>query len=168
DGKPLKTFEYYPYPVWLARLASLPEVAAWTQQFYLAATKEEPEEKRDFADGSFVRKFQCALKKLFIRERGREDRFLHSMNVDFFNIEGNRIRGPVRSMGVISVLTYNIPGSHRDDPAYIYIPGLIPGITEPRAVLAHIRHYLVPFLEDLKIAYIRGIHISPLPSAAEG
>ncbi|KAF9016481.1 hypothetical protein BDZ89DRAFT_1045762 [Hymenopellis radicata] len=121
----------------------------------------------------FRRRFLCAKipmrsQKLFIRERGREDRFLHSMNVDFFNIEGNRIRGPVRSMGVISVLTYNIPGSHHDDPAYIYIPGLIPGITEPRAVLAHIRHYLVPFLEDLKIAYIRGIHISPLPSAAEG
>ncbi|KAJ3766094.1 hypothetical protein FB446DRAFT_654305 [Lentinula raphanica] len=50
----------------------------------------------------------------------------------------------------------NLPISMRNDPAYVYVPGLIQGPNEPNAKEAAHRHFLRPLITELETAYTRG------------
>ena len=51
----------------------------------------------------------------------------------------------------------NLPLEICNDPAYIYIPGIIQGPHEPNAIDAEHWHYLRPLITDLEVAYTRGL-----------
>ncbi|THU96423.1 hypothetical protein K435DRAFT_797315 [Dendrothele bispora CBS 962.96] len=124
---------------------------------HISANPENPPDKQDARDGKFVRNLQANDGSLFVADRGEEGRWLFRLHGDSFNVEGNRIRGPKNSTGVLGLLCLNLPLHMTNDPAYIYLPGLIQGPNEPDAKEAAHSYYLRPLLRDLGLAYTRGV-----------
>ena len=79
------------------------------------------------------------------------------LHADLFNIEGNRIHGKATSTGVMALTCLNLPLNIQNNPAYIYIPGIIQGPCEPNASEAEHQHYLRPLITDLKAGYTCGL-----------
>ncbi|GAW07472.1 serine threonine protein kinase [Lentinula edodes] len=94
-GKPAKIFEYYPFFDWFGKFISLPGIEEYGDKFCEAVESHQnvPNKKVDQTDGCFVHEFPGADAQLFIVDRGSEGRWLFTLNADFFNAEGNRIRG---------------------------------------------------------------------------
>ncbi|KAJ3872033.1 hypothetical protein F5051DRAFT_433362 [Lentinula edodes] len=158
-GKPAKIFEYYPFFDWFGKFISLPGIEEYGDKFCEAVESHQnvPNKKVDQTDGCFVHEFPGADAQLFIADRGSEGRWLFTLNADFFNAEGNRIRGKKSSTGMMAMSCLNLPLKMRNDHAYLYIPGIIQGPQEPNAINAEHRHYLKPLIDDLLTGYTRGI-----------
>jgi hypothetical protein len=161
DGKPVKTFEYLPYEDWLGRFVTDAGTEKMIDEFCRRVDADQPFNMKDIEDGPFIRTFPGpSPNTYFVLHRGSEGRLLFSLNVDFFNIEGNLQRGAKRSMGVISLQCLNLLDGARQDIGNFYVAGIIPGVDEPSAVLAHIRHYLKPLMDSFAIGYSRGHHVA--------
>ncbi|KAJ3885680.1 hypothetical protein GG344DRAFT_70322 [Lentinula edodes] len=158
-GKPAKIFEYYPFFDWFGKFISLPGIEEYGDKFCEAVESHQnvPIRKVDQTDGCFVHEFLGADARLFIADRGSEGRWLFTLNADFFNAEGNRIRGKKSSTGMMAMSCLNLPLKMRNDHAYLYVPGIIQGPHEPNAINAEHRHYLKPLIDDLLVGYTRGI-----------
>lgn len=78
--------------------------------------------------------FKDVTGRLFVTDQGEEGRWLFLFHADFFNIEGNCICGKANSTGVMALTCLNLPLEICNDPAYIYIPGIIQGPHEPNAI----------------------------------
>lgn len=91
----------------------------------------------------------------FVKRPHGEGRYVFSLNMDFFNVEGMRIRGASTSCGIIAMSCLNLPIELRYKPENMYLAGIIPGPHEPRGT--QLNHYLEPLIEDLHSAYTRGI-----------
>ncbi|KAJ3753729.1 hypothetical protein EV360DRAFT_52975, partial [Lentinula raphanica] len=159
QGKPLKTYHHYSFYDWFGRFIAHPDIEQYGNKFCedIDQHPENPVDKQSFKDGTFVRSFKGSDGKLFIAERGNEGRWLFLLNADFFNVEGNRIRGKTRSTGVTSLSCLNLPLSMRNDPAWIFIPGLIEGPHEPNGKRAEHRYYWRLLIAELSAAYTRGL-----------
>ncbi len=159
DGRPIKCFEYYPFFDWFGRFITLPNIEAYGDRFCndIAECGIAPPNKSEASHGSFLYQLKDGTGQLFIADRGEEGRWLFMLHRDFFNIEGNRIRGKFSSTGVMALTCLNLPLDIRNDPAYIYIPGIIQGPCEPNARNAEQRYYLRPLIADLEIGYSRGV-----------
>jgi hypothetical protein len=158
-GRPIKTFEYYSFFEWFGRLLALPGVETYGDRFCdeITDTPETPVDKRRPSDGRFYRELRDAEGKLFIADRGGEGRWIFSLHADFFNIEGNIIGGQHSSTGVMSMSCLNFPPEMRDDPAFIYIPGIIQGYHEPDSKEAQHQHFLKPLVDELVVGYEQGV-----------
>ena len=156
DDRPVKCFEYYPFFEWFGRFITLPNIESYGDRFCdnVVSAGVPPINKSEVSHGSFVYQFKGSDGRLFVAEEGR---WLFLLHADFFNVEGNRIRGKSRSTGVMALTCLNLPLEIRNDPAYVYIPGIIQGPSEPNAKEAEHRHYLRPLVTDLKAAYTRGL-----------
>ena len=159
DGKPIKSFEYYPFLDWFGRFITLPNIEAYGDRFCddIAEREDAPPDKSEVSHGNFLYHLKDGDGQLFVADRGEEGRWLFLLHGDFFNIEGNHIRGKASSTGVMALTCLNLPLDIRNDPAYIYIPGIIQGPCEPNAKDAEHRHYLRPLITDLEAAYSRGL-----------
>lgn len=169
NGKPIKAFEYLPFEDWLGRFIAQPDMEEMCDEFCRRVDEPAPYDMKDIEDGPFVRSFPGPVPgTFFIQHRGQEGRLLFSLNVDFFNIEGNLQRGAKRSMGVISLQCLNILDGARQDIGKFYVAGIIPGVDEPSAVLAHIRHYLSPVFQSFVVAFERGHHVAQTGLSPQG
>ncbi|KAJ3738199.1 hypothetical protein EV360DRAFT_2354, partial [Lentinula raphanica] len=150
-GRPIKTFHYYSFFEWFGRFIALPGIEQYGDEFCDIITQNPvaPQDRCDARDGTFVRQFQAADKTRFLADRGDEGRWLFMLHGDFFNVEGNRIRGSKRSTGVMGLTCLNLPLQMKNDPAYTYIPGIIQGPHEPPAKEAAHQHYLRPLITEL-------------------
>ena len=99
--------------------------------------------------------FTAQLGRLFVERPGSEARLLFALNVDFFSVEGNSLRGATESADIIAMTCLNIPGNLRVDPANIYLGGIIPGPHEPDH--NQVGHYLRPLMDDLVEAFDKGV-----------
>ena len=86
-------------------------------------------------------------------------RLLFSVNVDFFNIEGNHQRNATTSCGIISCACLNLPPDIRYKPENMYLAGIIPGPLEPSG--DQLNHFLEPLIEDMVESWERGGSILP-------
>ncbi|KAL1749602.1 hypothetical protein FB107DRAFT_225208 [Schizophyllum commune] len=167
-GRARQIFEYYPFFDWFGRLLALPGMQDCGERFCVAVDKnpQSPSEKHGVEDGTLVRTFPAARDsdRLFIADRGDEKRWLFALHVDFFNVEGNSMRGRKASTGQIVVTCLNLPLSLRNDDAYRYL-GIIQGPHEPSARDAAYRHYLRPLIQDLEVGYTRGVRFNCTPTA---
>ncbi|KAJ3728474.1 hypothetical protein C8R42DRAFT_571526 [Lentinula raphanica] len=154
-NRPIKTFHYYPFSDWFGRFLALPGIQEIGETFCEEVTQNlhPPADKRDARDGTLIRQLQSADGSSFIADRGNEGRWLFVLHADSFNVEGNRIRGRSSSTGVMAMKCLNLPISMRNDPAYVYVPGLIQGPNEPNAKEAAHRHFLRPLITELETAY---------------
>ncbi|EEB98585.1 hypothetical protein MPER_01881, partial [Moniliophthora perniciosa FA553] len=171
DDHPLKRFEYYPFFDWFGRFLALPGVRQYGDQFcdeVRLASLQAGEDRKMSSDGHFFWELKGPGDKLFITDRGTEGRWLFTLYGDFFNIEGNRIGGKHSSTGIIALSCVNLPITIRNDPAYVYVSGLIQGPHEPDATESHHRHYLKPLVNDLLDGYIRGNRIPSYNSEGQG
>ncbi|KAH7872191.1 uncharacterized protein C8R40DRAFT_1053087, partial [Lentinula edodes] len=159
EGKPIKTYHAYSFYEWFGRFIAHPEIEQYGDRFCDDITSSEkiPDVKRDIKDGSFIHTFRGHDGKLFLADRGSEGRWLFLLHADFFNVEGNRIRGKTRSTGITSLVCLNLPLTMRNDPAWIFIPGLIQGKTEPDAKNAEHRHYWRLLIDEFSAGYSRGL-----------
>ncbi|KAJ3753450.1 hypothetical protein EV360DRAFT_87778 [Lentinula raphanica] len=134
-GKPIKVFEYYPFFDWFGKFIALPGIEEYGDRFCEAVVRHQvvPTDKVSAADGRFVFEFRGADGRFFVRDRQDEGRWFFILNADFFNVEGNRIRGKSSSTGMLAMTCLNLPLEIRNDHAYIYIPGIIQGPQEPKA-----------------------------------
>ncbi|THU77441.1 hypothetical protein K435DRAFT_877831 [Dendrothele bispora CBS 962.96] len=158
-NNPRKIFHYYPFFDWFGKFISLPEVEEYGEAFCKAIDKqpEAPDIKRSACDGSLVRDLRGPGDVSFILGRGEEGRWLFKLHADFFNTEGNRQRGRSSFTGLITLMCLNLPLKLANDPAYIYVAGLIEGPKEPEAKLAAHNHYLRPLITELEAAWTRGM-----------
>ncbi|THU92411.1 hypothetical protein K435DRAFT_614926, partial [Dendrothele bispora CBS 962.96] len=157
-NNPRKTFHYYPFMDWFGKFIALPEVEELGELFCQAIDQspDAPEVKRSVCDGSLVRDLCSPDDTSFILGRQEEGRWLFKLHADFFNTEGNRIRGRTSSTGMIVLTCINLPLKLANDPAYIYIAGLIEGHKEPDSKIAAHRHYLRPLVTEFETAWSRG------------
>ncbi|KAJ3854271.1 hypothetical protein EV368DRAFT_80788 [Lentinula lateritia] len=109
--KPVKTFEYYPFFDWFGKFLSLPGIEEYGDRFCDVVSSHQtiPVDKVDETDGRFVHEFCAQDGKMFVAERGEEGRWFFILNADFFNAEGNRIRGKTSSTGMLAMTCLNLP-----------------------------------------------------------
>ncbi|KAJ4489571.1 hypothetical protein C8J55DRAFT_421994 [Lentinula edodes] len=159
EGKPIKVYHAYSFYEWFGRFIAHPGIEQYGDRFCddIASFEKIPDTKRDIKDGSFVHTFRGHDGKLFLAERGNEGRWVFLLHADFFNVEGNRIRGKTRSTGITSLVCLNLPLSMRNDPAWIFIPGLIQGKSEPDAKNSEHRHYWRLLIDEFSAGYSRGL-----------
>ena len=84
------------------------------------------------------------LGTLFVDRQGGGG-YAFSLNVDFFALEGMRIRGATTSAGIISLACLNLPLDVRYKPENMYL-SIIPGPKEPH--LTEVNHYIRPLMDD--------------------
>jgi len=156
---------YHDFKDYLAALLAQPGIEEMVDQAcdeaFAASHDPPPDSMYGVFDSPFVRSFAAPgsneTRKLFI-DRGGEIRLLFSLNVDFFNPETMAIRGPSLSCGIISMACLNLKPGIRYKTEYMYLAGVIPGPREPSSTA--LNHYLRPLMDDLVIAFERGIHFS--------
>jgi hypothetical protein len=120
----------------------------------------------DFFQGEFVRTFKGADGKLFVDRPADEGRYLFVFNVDYYSAEGQTIRGPSASVGLISGACLNLPLDIRYKPENMYIVGIIPGPKEPSKT--ELNHYMRPVVNDLLVSWERGVHYSRTARHSKG
>ncbi|KAJ4473377.1 hypothetical protein C8J55DRAFT_393696, partial [Lentinula edodes] len=161
SGKPIKTFEVYPFLNWFGRFIALPGIAQYGEAFCEKISDDHPPECKESASGG---RFYFELKgsdgRFFIRERGNKGRWFFKFHADFFNIKGNLHGGKHNSTGIMSMSCLNLPLEIREDQAYVYIPGIIQGPREPDAKTGAYNHYLRPIIDEMLIAYTRGVQFA--------
>ncbi|KAJ3889198.1 hypothetical protein GG344DRAFT_52178 [Lentinula edodes] len=158
SGKPVKSFEFYSFLDWFGRFVALPGIAQYSDVFCEQVSDDHPpEDKGNACDGRFYFELKGPDGKFFVREREKEGRWFFKLHADFFNIEGNLHGGKHNSTGIMSMSCLNLPLEIREDQAYVYIPGVIQGPREPDARAGAYNHYLRPLIDEVLVAYTRGI-----------
>lgn len=127
--------------------------------------KPAPTAARDVWDAQFLRTFTGPDGQRLFVDRGSEGRFLFSLNVDFFNVEGNLQRNATTSCGIISCACLNLPMDIRYKPENMYLAGIIPGPHEPSG--DQLNHFLDPLVSDMVESWDRGVQISRTASSVD-
>jgi hypothetical protein len=166
-GRPVKTFAYHSFHDYLAAMLSRPDIERIMDErcdMNLAASEESVDDDpcgrmSDVFDGCFLKTFKGpASDEPFVNRPDGEGRYMFALNVDYFNPEGMRNRGPHVSCGIISMACLNLPLDLRYKPENMYIAGIIPGPTEPRET--ELNHYLRPLIDDMEVSWKHGIRLS--------
>lgn len=126
----------------------------------------ETDEIDDVLQGDFLRSFQGPFPERLFTDRRGEGRLTFSMNVDFFNVNGNRAGGPVTSCGIISMACLNLSPKVRYKFENLHIVGIIPGPREPD--LETINNFLRPLIDDMVELWHPGVKLSRTASHAQG
>ena len=161
--KPMKTFVYHHFHDYVAGLLcrkDIEEAMDRSCDNLMESIQQElppPTYVVDVFQGEFLRTFEGPTPgKLFV-DRGTEGRFAFAFNVDFFNNEGNTVRGASTSCGIIAGACLNLPPHLRYKPENMYA-GIIPGPDEPH--LTELNHYMRPLIDDLLVSWERGVRYS--------
>ena len=168
QGAPLKTFLYYPFADYLAGLLSQHESIMDKSCDDCVASLQRPPPTfiSSIFEAEFMRTFKGPVPgTLFVKRPGTDGRYLFALSVDYFNIEGLRIRGASTSCGIISLACLNLPIEVRYKPENMYLL-IIPGPAEPS--LTELNHYLRPLIDDMVNSWDKGIYISRTPKHLGG
>ncbi|KAI5896207.1 uncharacterized protein SCHCODRAFT_01170395 [Schizophyllum commune H4-8] len=156
EGKtrPIKTLCHFPFSDWFGRFIALPRVEEYGDKFCadVCASDLPPLTKSSLADGDLVRSLpgpSLEEDTLFVADRGSEGRWVFMLEVDFFNVEGNKAGGASKSTGATAMVCLNLPLEMRYDDAYLYVPWILGGPKEPDSKEAQLRHpmRLVRFID---------------------
>lgn len=169
-GKPLKTFEFHSFHDYLAGLLSRSDLESLMDQSCEDFKERLQTSPRLFTtevfEAEFANKFEGPTPGELFLNGGDEGRYAFSLNVDFFNVEGMRVRGASTSCGIISMACLNLPIDIRYKPENLYLAGIIPGPREPHQT--ELNHYLRPLIDDMSISWEQGVHISRTALRPEG
>ncbi|KAG2107659.1 uncharacterized protein F5147DRAFT_653187 [Suillus discolor] len=107
DGKlePIKIFLYHHFHNYLTGLLSCPNLEVLMDRpcdDLLASIGSPPHIIKDVWDANFFRTFKGPSGQSLFIDRGTEGRYTFTLNLDFFNIEGNLQRNASTSTGIIS------------------------------------------------------------------
>jgi hypothetical protein len=173
--KPIKTFFYHSFHDFVANLLARDGIEKICDDICdetFNTLKQGPRFMQNIFHGTFMRTFQGPLldsktgkPQLFIHREG-ELRLVFSMNVDFFSPEGQTVRGPMTSCGIISMVCLNLPLHECFKPENMYIAGIIPGPREPRE--GQLNHYLRPLINDLCESYEHGVFFTKTAESPSG
>jgi Transposase family tnp2 len=163
DGKlePIKIFLYHHFHDYLAGLLSRPDLEVLMDRpcdDLLASIGSPPHIIKDVWDANFFRTFKGPSGQSLFIDRGTEGRYAFTLNVDFFNIEGNLQRNASTSTGIISCACLNLPLDIRYKSENMYLAGIIPGPSEPSG--DELNHFLDPVVDDMVESWERGIRYS--------
>lgn len=148
-GSPFKTFLHYSFRDYLASLLSNPVLekamddAAECLRVFGSSTMHAVHGP---FEAEFLKQFKGPDGQLFF-SAGKEGRYLFSMCVDFFNVEGMNIRGARTSCGIIALACLNLPIEIRYKPENMYLAIIVPGPKEPS--LTDLNHYVRPVVDDM-------------------
>lgn len=152
---PIKPFVYFDFKDWIANLLSRPGYedvmdSAWNRKIPDSGLFD------DIFDASILRNFKGPDGNFFSMPE-TEGHYVFSLNVDFFNPNGNAGRKSI-SCGVIALICLNLSPELRYKPENMFLAGIIPGPHEPP--LTCINHYLRPLVDDLVDFWTPGIWYS--------
>jgi hypothetical protein len=102
----------------------------------------------------------------FLRDCGEELRLLWSICIDWYNPLMNKAAGKTVSTGVIAMFCLSLPPNLRTLEQNIYPVGAIPGPQEPSVDATNF--FLHPVINDLQIAYNRGVYFSQTTDYPKG
>lgn len=160
--KPIKPFVYHNFHDYLANLLSRKDLESMMDKAcddcMSTIDQKSPEYLSDVWDAEFVRSFKGPKSTRLFVDRGSGGRYLFAINVDFFNIEGMRIRGASTSCGLISGVCLNLDPDIRYKPENMYCGGIIAGPHEPR--LTQINHFLRPLITHFCESWEKGVRYS--------
>jgi hypothetical protein len=158
--RPVKPYLVASFADYLARILSDPEVERCSDQACddaKAALHDPPRDTTNIFHAEYMKTFDGPVCGQLFIDRGNKVRLGFAMHVDFFNLNGTRKRGNHDSIGIISLALLNLPDTIRYLPENIYL-AVIPGPHEP--IFEEINYFTRPVIDELEIAWGRGIHIS--------
>ena len=164
DGKatPIKPFVYHNFNDYVAGLLSRPDLEDAMDKScdtLLEELKQPPTAYvRDIWQADFLREMKGPNGKTLFVNRGSEGQFLFSLNVDFLNIEGMRIRGSKTSVGLISMVCLDLPPEICYKLENMYVAGIVPGPKQPS--ITELNPYIEPLMDQLVQSWRRGTWFS--------
>jgi Transposase family tnp2 len=160
--KPIKPFVYHHFHDFVGNLLSRADLEEAMDKacddLKNDLSKPPPEFVSDIWQAEFLRTFEGPMPGTLFIDRQEEGRLGFTFNVDFFAVEGMRIRGARTSCGLISMACLNLPYDIRYKPENMYVAGLIPGPHEPS--LTELNHYIKPVIDDLVVSWKCGVSYS--------
>lgn len=161
-SKPIKPFVYHSFHDYLAGLLSRKDLEGAMDKccddLSKVAHDPPPNIVTDVWEAQFLREFQGPTPGTRFVDRGDEGRYGFTLNVDFFNVEGMRIRGASTSAGLISMACLNLPPEIRYKPENMYVAGIIPPPDQPKDI--DLNHYVRPVVDDLADSWTKGVKYS--------
>jgi hypothetical protein len=154
---PIKSFVYFDFKDWLANLLSRPGFEERMDKAWKNHIKDNQQEMRDIFDGNMLQNFTGADGERFGANTAAS-KYVFSLNVDFFNPNGNKAAGKSVSCGIAAMVCLNLPPDLRYQPENMYLAGIIPGPAEPPT--ACINNYIRPLVDDLLEFWSPGVHFS--------
>ena len=154
---PIKSFVYFNFKDWLANLLSCPGLEERMDKAWKNRIQDNEQEMCDIFDGSILQNFMGADGKRF-GANTTVGQYVFSLNVDFFNPNGNKAAGKSYSCGIVAMVCLNLPPDLRYQPENMYLAGIIPGRAEPPTTC--INNYICPLVDDLLDFWSPGVHFS--------
>ncbi|KAI9570018.1 hypothetical protein HD554DRAFT_2019274 [Boletus coccyginus] len=101
---------------------------------------------KDLWDAEFVQTLKGPRSSTLFVNQGGEGHFLFSLNIDFFNIEGNLQQNASTSCGIISCACLNLSLSIHYKLKNMYLAGIISSPNKPYG--DQLNYFLDPPLQD--------------------
>lgn len=169
SNAPIKTFVYHHFHDYLAGLLARKDLEGMMDKAcddFLETRHIDTDYIDDVFGGQFLKTFKGPDHKHLFLDRKKEGRYVFSLNVDFFNVQQNRLSGAHTSHGIISMSCLNLPHHLRFKPENMHIVGIVPGPKEPK--LTKINHYLKPLVDDMAESWHRGVQYTSTALYPEG
>lgn len=115
-------------------------------------------------DAEFLRTFEGPVPGRLFIDRGDKVRLAFVLHVDFFKPNGVTTHSNSDSVGLISLALLNLPVDIRYLPENLFL-AVIPGPREPKD--DELNYYLRPIIDEFRIGWERGFHISRTASSPE-
>jgi hypothetical protein len=170
-GRPNVRLRYFPIISYVGGLLSVPflETAIEQHTAQMQAIVSQPPRPwvSDIAESAFVRNFTLpGAASPFIKPSNNSPalKLLFNVFIDFFNSEGQQIRGKKASTGLISLHCINLPSNLRHHFPHICL--LIEGPFEPGSV--ELQNYIELVVDDILRGYESGYTITRTANHPEG
>ncbi|KAF9488639.1 hypothetical protein BDN71DRAFT_1512883 [Pleurotus eryngii] len=167
-SKPIKPFVYHHFSDYMAGLLSSEKdeesMDRACDDAFASVHEPPPEQISNIFQGSFLRSFLGPDGKLFI-DHGTEGRYVHSLNIDFFDAEGLTVWGASASWGLFSSACLNLSDSEMFKPEKMYV-NIIPGPHKPN--VDQLNHFIRPFVDEMRASWEQGVYYTHTALHPEG
>lgn len=165
--KPIMPFVYNHFHDYLARLLSRPDLELMMDKAcddLMSTIDYKPRFVTDTWGAQFLRSFEGPTPGMLFVDRKGEGRYVFTMNIDSFNVEGMCIRGASKSCSLISMACLNLAPEIRYKPENIYIAGIIP----IKPSLTQLNYSMKPVIDHLTESWQHGVRFSQTALHPEG